>query len=333
MELPAFVALEVSSTMPVSPTAHGIPTPSQDGMPCIISAVIDERATGPPAWVAGRALRERGRGILAGTANGNTRLTPKQLEEVFRLIGGADSVEIKLVVPMEAHRAAFKSLELDPIEAELRQVFFFDTPDLRLNRAGVVVRARRTQGGGGDTVIKLRPVDPSMIDQELRRSESFKVEVDVLPGGFVCSASSKGRCTASEVLDVASADAPARSLFSAEQRAFYMRHAPAGTKLDALVPFGPTFVLKTRVRPRSFDRRLTVEMWLFPDGSRSVEVSTKSEPGEAFEVAAALRNYLGKAGIPIIGDQQTKTRSAIEFFRAEMKPRPAAPRRRAKPKR
>ena len=257
---------------------------------------------------------------MANASETATTLSREQVGEVFHLIGGADSVEIKLVIPMEAQRAAFRSLELDPIEAEPRQVFFFDTPDMALSAAGVVVRARRSHGGTGDTVIKLRPVEPEMIDKELRRSESFKVEVDVLPGGFVCSASCKGRCTAQEVLDVAAGTAALRSLFSREQRAFYAKHAPARVKLDSLVSFGPTFVLKTRLRPKKFDRRLTVEMWLFPDGSRNAEISTKAEPAEAFQVAAALRALLGKVGIEIVGGQQTKTKAAMEFFQAEMKP-------------
>jgi inorganic triphosphatase YgiF len=37
------------------------------------------------------------------------------------------------------------ALGLDALDAQIRQVFFFDTPDLDLNRAGVVVRARRIQ--------------------------------------------------------------------------------------------------------------------------------------------------------------------------------------------
>jgi hypothetical protein len=37
---------------------------------------------------------------------------------------------------------------------------FFDTPDLALNKAGVVVRARRVQGRSDDTVVKLRPIVP-----------------------------------------------------------------------------------------------------------------------------------------------------------------------------
>ena len=63
---------------------------------------------------------------------------------------------------------------MDPLEAQIRQVFFFDTPDLALNEAGVVVRARRVQGKGDDSVVKLRPVVPdrapeSCADPGLRR--------------------------------------------------------------------------------------------------------------------------------------------------------------------
>ena len=49
---------------------------------------------------------------------------------------------------------------MDPLGAQIRQVFFFDTPDLALENAGVVVRARRVQGKGDDSVVKLRPVVP-----------------------------------------------------------------------------------------------------------------------------------------------------------------------------
>jgi hypothetical protein len=44
-------------------------------------------------------------------------------------------------------------------------VFVFDPPDLRLNKSGVVVRARRVQGRGDDTVIKLRPIVPGELPQ------------------------------------------------------------------------------------------------------------------------------------------------------------------------
>lgn len=247
--------------------------------------------------------------------------TSEELTEVFKLIKGATSVELKLSVPLTDQRATIKAIGLDPVEAQPRQAFFFDTPDLALNRAGVVVRARRIQGGDADTVVKLRPVDPSTIDPELRRSAAFKIEVDAMPGGYVCSASFKGVCTGQEVLDVTSGTMALRKLFSKEQRAFYDAHAPAGITMDKLVILGPTFLLKAKHQPKAknFDRPITLEMWLYPDGSRVMELSTKALPKEAFQVAADFKSYLTSLGIVLGADQAAKTRTSLEFFSARLK--------------
>jgi hypothetical protein len=248
-------------------------------------------------------------------------LSAEEIIQVFKLIKGATSVELKLSVPLTSQRATIKSIGLDPVEAQPRQAFFFDTPDLALNKAGMVVRARRIQGGDADTVVKLRPVDPSSIDPELRRSAAFKVEVDAMPGGFVCSASFKGACTGQEVLDVTSGAMPLRKLFSKEQRAFFDAHAPAGVTMDKLVLLGPTFLLKAKHQPKAkdFDRPITIEMWLYPDGSRILEVSTKCLPKEAFQVTADFKSYLAGHGIVLGADQSAKTRSSLEFFSARLK--------------
>ena len=246
-------------------------------------------------------------------------LTGEQVTEMFRLVKGATSVELKLSVPVGS--APVKKIGLDPVEAQPRQAFFFDTPDLALNKAGIVVRARRIQGGDGDTVIKLRPVEPETIDPELRRSSAFKIEVDAMPGGFVCSASFKGVCTNQEVLDVASGELPLRKLFSREQRAFYDAHAPAGLTMDKLVLLGPVFLLKSKHQPKAkdFDRPIVLEVWIYPDASLVMEVSTKCLPKEAFQVIGDFKDYLARHGIALGADQSAKTRTALEFFGARLK--------------
>jgi hypothetical protein len=115
-------------------------------------------------------------------------LTDAQLSGLLARLPDADTVELKLTVPEDAHRSSVAALGMDPLDAQIRQVFFFDTPDLALDAAGVVVRARRVQGKGDDSVVKLRPVEPGEIPQRLRRSPAFGVEIDAMPGGFVCSA-------------------------------------------------------------------------------------------------------------------------------------------------
>ena len=121
------------------------------------------------------------------------RLTDAQLEEMLALTSHADSVELKLTVPDSERRATVTGLGMDPLEAQIRQVFFFDTPDLRLNKAGVVVRARRVQGRGDDTVVKLRPIVPGELPPSVRNAKTMVVEVDAMPGGYVCSGSLKGK--------------------------------------------------------------------------------------------------------------------------------------------
>src|SRR5688500_2753024 len=131
-----------------------------------------------------------------GRATESAPLLSSELEEMLRLIGDADSVELKLTVPDEDRQSAVAALGIDPLDARLRQVFFFDTPDLALDGAGVVVRARRTQGAPDDNVVKLRPVVPKELPDELRARRDFVVEVDAMPGSFVCSASFKGQAKA-----------------------------------------------------------------------------------------------------------------------------------------
>ena len=56
------------------------------------------------------------------------------------------------------------------------------------------------------------------------------------------------------------------------------------------------------------------EMWLYPDGSQVIELSTKTKPSEAFQTAVEWRGFLESKEIDISGEQQTKTKTALEFF-------------------
>jgi hypothetical protein len=239
-------------------------------------------------------------------------LTP-ELEELLRLVGDADSVELKLTVPDADRRSAVAALGIDALDARIRQVFFFDTPDLALDGAGIVVRARRTQGAPDDNVVKLRPVVPAQLPEHLRTRPDFVVEVDAMPGAFVCSGSFKGEARA-PVAEVAAGKQPIRKLFSKPQRAFFAEHAPDGVELDDLSVLGPVHALKLKLTPKGLKHRLAVELWLYPDGTQILELSTKCAPADWFKVATESRDFLAGAGLDLTAEQSTKTRTALEFF-------------------
>jgi len=241
-------------------------------------------------------------------------LSDDQLAELLALIKGADTVELKLTVPVSDRSRAASALGVDPLNGQIRQVYFFDTPDLTLNKKGLVVRARRVQQKGDDSVVKLRPVIPDELPKELRLSPSFGVEVDAMPGGFVCSGSMKRTLGTTDVKDAVLGMTPLRKLFSKEQRSLYVAHAPDGLKLDDLSILGPILVLKLKFAPEGYDRKLVGELWLYPDNSMILELSTKCAPSETFQVAAETRAFLAQRGVDLTGEQETKTKKALEYF-------------------
>ncbi len=246
-------------------------------------------------------------------------LKEDRLAELLSLISGSDSVELKMTVQDGHHRSTADSLDLDPLSAEIRQVVFFDTPDLDLNKAGLVVRARRIQGGTGDTVIKLRPVVPDELPEDLRTSGAVSVEVDAMPGGFVCSASMKGKATAKEVRQVARGMNKPGTLFNKAQKEFFKLHSPEGVRFGDLSVLGPINIFKLKFGPPDLGRKMVAELWMYPNGSRVLELSTKAAPADAFRVAAETRVFLQSRGVESDVAQQTKTKSALEFFAKQLR--------------
>lgn len=235
-------------------------------------------------------------------------------DELLGLTKGADSIELKISVPDDDHSSVILALGLDPIEAEIRQVYFFDTPDLALDASGLVVRARRIQGGTADTVIKLRPVVPDELPKDIRHSESMKVEVDLMPGQFVASASMKGKEDPSDVQKAVMGKLALKELFSKEQKEFFKMNAPDGMKLEDLVPLGPILTLKLKFPEKELGRELVAECWFYPDNSRILELSTKCMPKETFQVAVETKNLLAKKGVDFEAEQKTKTKTALQYF-------------------
>jgi len=241
------------------------------------------------------------------------QVTDDDMVKALAVLKDCDSVELKLTVQESDQRSAIMTLGIDILDAEFRQVVFFDTPDLKLNRSGLIVRARRIRGGG-DSVVKVRPIVPAKLSRKLRQKAGFNLEVDAMPGTFVCSGSLKAKVDNSDVKLALLAKQPIRKLFSDEQRAFYKQYAPRGLSFDRLMPFGPINVAKLKFTPEDFKRSVAAEVWFYPDASRILELSTKSGPHETFQVLAELRAFLMGHGITITTKQDTKTRKALHYF-------------------
>jgi hypothetical protein len=223
-------------------------------------------------------------------------------------------VEVKITARIEDEEKILQFLKETGEEPKRRTVFFFDTPQLDLFDAGLVLRARKTKDDVDDTTVKLRPVDPARIPLDWMQTEGFEVEMDRVGDQEVISAKLSSEQDTGEIDDAVAGNRPLRKLFSTDQERLITEFGPADVGWDALTVMGPIEVRKWKVELDDFEHEIVAEAWKLPDASDLVELSIKVEPGQASDAAAAFTALLEGRGLDVSGDMQTKTKGALRFF-------------------
>lgn len=236
-----------------------------------------------------------------------------RIAELMTKVEGLGSVELKVTLADE-QRLALADLGLDPLNAVIRQVFFVDTPELALFQAGVVPRARRTQNTDDDTVVKLRPVVAADLAPEFHDSPNMKLELDITRDSEVISASMKGKRTAGTLKDTVRGKLPIGKLFTKEQRAFFSAIAPSEIGWDDLVFLGPITVIKLKTPVEGLSTKLTVEVWFYPGEDPLIELSTTTPTESLAKTAVEAIAFVRGRGLHAIGQQEPKTRKALEYL-------------------
>jgi hypothetical protein len=226
---------------------------------------------------------------------------------------GLDAVEIKVTVRPDQELQALRALELDEDSAEVRVIYFYDTPKLELFNAGIALRARLVKGDDDDSTVKFRPVESRDIAPEWRETEGFKLEADSVGDRVVCSASLTALQGRDEIKEVAEGARPIEKLFTKEQERFLQAFSKP-VDFSTLKALGPIRVLRWKTRHKGFPYELSSEEWRLPDGTDLLEVSIKVKPGDAEKARGAFDSHLKTLGLDPAGAQETKTRTALEYF-------------------
>ena len=229
--------------------------------------------------------------VLA-TARDFWQLPDDELDRMLSLSRAADRVELKLTVPKPALDATCAALGVNFAHVSAHRVYYLDTADRTLHRHGIVVRVRSIRRRPDDSVVKLRPVSPADIPPALRRSRQFVVEVDGMPGSYVCSGALKARLGVHDVERAMARRRPLRALFSGAQLWLLAAHLPSQAGIDDLSVLGPVDARRRKLVPDGLDRTLLIEQWTFPGGSRILELSTRCPPDATLRAAAQMAAVL-----------------------------------------
>ena len=230
------------------------------------------------------------------------------------IFAGLDTVEIKVTIRPDQELRAERSMEVNEDTADVRLIYFYDTPGLDLLEAGVALRARLVKGGADDSTVKFRPAEAATISKDWQRLKGFKLEADCVGDRVVCSASLTGQQQRDEIAEVAKGKRAIKKLFSKDQEAFLTEFYKRPLDFAELRVMGPIRVLRWKLKQQHFAHELTVEEWRLPNGEELVEVSIKVAPEEAPRARKAFDDHLRKLGLDPKGAQETKTRTALEYF-------------------
>jgi hypothetical protein len=227
---------------------------------------------------------------------------------------GSDSIEIKATIPQSQVRVFVKRFKLNVDPEPRRFIYFFDTPDLDLHRAGVIVRARRAVGEAHDCTVKLRPVEPEMVSREWRGYPGFKIETDASEHDMVKSASFTMPVRKGLIKRVAAGEASVADLLDDAQRRFLSKMTKRELDFSVMALLGPLSAHRWKFPHPGCPWPMTIELWERADGARLMEASIKAPVAQAAFAIGGYMSFLAEVGAERDTAQQAKTRWALEYY-------------------
>jgi len=243
--------------------------------------------------------------------------------KVAKAVAGAEAIEIKATIPNEQIKQALARFGLTTRNDEERFIYFFDTPKLDLNSAGIIARARRVVGDAHDSTVKFRPVNPADVGQKWRKYKDFKIEADASEKGLVKSASFSMPVARGLIKRVAGGEKSIAEIFTAEQETFLKTMAGRAIDFASLAVLGPLVAQRWQFKDPACPWPITAELWKRGDGKRLMEVSIKAPVVQAAAAVGGFMAFLAEVGAERDKNQQTKTRWALDYYVAKLARTPA----------
>jgi len=262
---------------------------------------------------------------------------------VAALVSGANAIEIKVTIPEAQVDSTLARFGLTVDNDEERYIYFYDTPELDLLRAGIITRARRVVGDQHDSTVKFRPVIPELVPSRWKTFPLFKIEADASEKGVTKSASFSVPVAKGLIKRIAAGDKAIGDLFTKDQQAFLLGMANRKIDFSRMAVFGPLRAHRWKFDDPGCPWPITAELWEREDGARLMEASIKTPVIQAAAALGGFMAFLAEFGAERDVDEQAKTRWALEYYAAKhrksgtrrspatMAPKVANPAKRRKP--
>jgi hypothetical protein len=236
--------------------------------------------------------------------------------KVAALVSGANAIEIKVTIPEAQVDGTLARFGLTVDNDDERYIYFFDTPELDLLRAGIITRARRVVGDQHDSTVKFRPVTPEQVAPKWRTFPLFKIEADASEKGVTKSASFSMPVAKGLIKRIAAGNKAIGELFTKDQQTFLVGMANRKVDFSRMKVFGPLRAHRWKFDDPGCPWSITAELWVREDGARLMEASIKAPVIQAAAALGGFMAFLAEFGAERDVDEQAKTRWALEYYSA-----------------
>jgi hypothetical protein len=239
------------------------------------------------------------------SANSDTKTGSVARDQTNRHLASPITINGTIVEPQIDEVLNRYGLTLDSDASH--HIYFFDTPDLALLKAGVIARARRISGDDHDSTITFHPVVADEVPAMWRECDGYHLETDLSEAGGITSASLTVPVSKGLIKQVVAGTKGIAKLFSKEQEAFL--NAVAGQTIDyeSLCVLGPVEAHRWTLTDAAYPWRITADLWQREDGTRLLEVAIKVPLIQAEVASAGFMVFLRAVGALRHMKQQTKT--------------------------
>jgi hypothetical protein len=239
--------------------------------------------------------------------------------KVAAMVSGAGGIEIKVTIPERQVDSTLVRFNLTVDNDEERYIYFYDTPELDLHKAGIITRARRVVGDRHDSTVKFRPVIPDRVAARWHEFPDFKIEADASEKGVTKSASFSMPVPKGVIKKIAAGAKPVGELFTKDQQAFLLGMSNRRIDYSRMMVFGPIRAHRWKIDDPGCPWPITAELWEREDGARMMEASIKAPVVQAAAAMGGFMAFLAEFGAERDTEEQAKTRWALDYYTAKLR--------------
>lgn len=187
-------------------------------------------------------------------------------------------------------------------------IYFFDTPDLTLLKAGISARARRICGDDHDSTLVFHPVVPGDVPARWRECDGYQLEIDAGETGMATSATFTIPVRKGMIKQVVAGEKGVAKLFSREQEAFLAAVGGHAIEYQSLCVLGPIEGHRWTFYDPACPWHMTAALWQREDGARLMELAIKVPLVQVDAATAGFSAFLRALGVERNITHQTKAR-------------------------